>query len=74
MNRPIEIPDVIGRDDWNIANEHGRPFVVYKFAATAITGSSATLVGDLRGLTLSAQPGWPGEPAGSCRSKASTSS
>jgi diaminohydroxyphosphoribosylaminopyrimidine deaminase / 5-amino-6-(5-phosphoribosylamino)uracil reductase len=30
----MDIPQVVGRDEWAVVNDAGRPFVVYKFAAT----------------------------------------
>lgn len=34
MTVPIEIDELVGKDEWSAINATGRPFVVYKFAAT----------------------------------------
>ncbi|GAA3989596.1 hypothetical protein GCM10022247_05260 [Allokutzneria multivorans] len=34
MADQIEIDDLVGREEWHTAHQQGRPFVVYKFAAT----------------------------------------
>jgi diaminohydroxyphosphoribosylaminopyrimidine deaminase / 5-amino-6-(5-phosphoribosylamino)uracil reductase len=34
MPRSLEISELAGRDEWHLANEQCRPFIVYKFAAT----------------------------------------
>jgi len=34
MNHIIAIDDMVGREEWAAVNDRGRPFVVYKFAAT----------------------------------------
>jgi diaminohydroxyphosphoribosylaminopyrimidine deaminase/5-amino-6-(5-phosphoribosylamino)uracil reductase len=53
LSNPIEISEVVGREEWDAANAQGRPFVVYKFAAT-MDGRVAAADGTSRWITSAA--------------------
>lgn len=50
MPSTIEISELVARDEWHTANAQGRPFVVYKFAAT-LDGRVAAADGTSRWIT-----------------------
>ena len=50
MSHSLPIPEVAGRNEWHVAHEQRRPFVIYKFATT-LDGRVAAADGTSRWIT-----------------------